>query len=100
MRILWISAVVLLSGLGFPGLESGPASADAPPPGASRFGVARLKYGGGGDWYEDRTSIVNLLRGVREHTSIPLAGDHEAVAEPGAASLFQYPFVFACGHGN
>ncbi len=81
-------------------LALSPANADAPPPGAREFSIARLKYGGGGDWYEDRTSLVNLLRGVREHTSIPLAGDHEAVAEPGAASLFQYPFVFACGHGN
>ena len=29
--------------------------ADAPPPGARDFSIARLKYGGGGDWYEDRT---------------------------------------------
>ncbi len=71
-----------------------------PRPGAREFTIARLKYGGGGDWYEDRTSLVNLLRGVRERTSIPVAGDQEAVVEPGAAALFQYPFVFACGHGN
>ena len=69
-------------------------------PGAREFTIARLKYGGGGDWYEDRTSLVNLLRGVRERTSIPAAGEQEAVVEPGAAALFQYPFVFACGHGN
>jgi len=43
---------------------------------------------------------VNLLRAIRERTSIPVAGDHEAVVEPGSATLFQYPFVFACGHGN
>jgi len=71
-----------------------------PQPGAREFAIARLKYGGGGDWYEDRTSLVNLLRAVRERTSIPVAGDQEAVVEPGAAALFQYPFVFACGHGN
>jgi hypothetical protein len=69
-------------------------------PGAREFTIARLKYGGGGDWYEDRTSLVNLLRGVRERTSIPVGGDQEVVVEPGAAALFQYPFVFACGHGN
>src|SRR5881296_2686237 len=74
--------------------------ADAAPPGARGFGIARLKYGGGGDWYEDRTSLANLLRFARERTSIPVAGDREAVVEPGAAALFQYPFVFACGHGN
>src|SRR5881397_2840908 len=73
---------------------------DAVPPGAREFGIARLKYGGGGDWYEDRTSLTNLLHGLHERTSIPIAGDHEAIVEPGAAALFQYPFVFACGHGN
>jgi hypothetical protein len=74
-------------------------SAQAVPPGAREFSIARLKYGGGGDWYEDRTSLVNLLRGARAR-GIPVAGDREAVVEPGAAALFQYPFVFACGHGN
>ncbi len=78
-----------------------PARAETPtPPGARDFGVARLKYGGGGDWYEDRTSIGNLMRALRQRTSIPVAGDHEAIVEPGSAALFQYPFVFACGHGN
>jgi hypothetical protein len=43
---------------------------------------------------------VNLLRAVRDRTAIPVAGDREAVVEPGAAALFQYPFLFACGHGN
>ncbi|HYM81366.1 MAG TPA: DUF4159 domain-containing protein [Candidatus Limnocylindria bacterium] len=76
------------------------ALAQATAPGVREFGIARLKYGGGGDWYEDRGSLVNLLRGVRDRTSIPVAGDREAIVEPGAAALFQYPFVFACGHGN
>ena len=76
------------------------ASAQTVPPGARSFGIARLKYGGGGDWYEDRTSLRNLLRAVRQRTTIPVAGEQEAIVEPGSAALFQYPFVFACGHGN
>ena len=76
------------------------AAADVVPAGARSFGIARLKYGGGGDWYEDRTSLANLMRHVRERTTIPVAGDREAIVEPGSASLFQFPFVFACGHGN
>ena len=76
------------------------AHSDATPPGASAFGIARLKYGGGGDWYEDRTSMSNLLKAVRERTTISAAGDREAVVEPGSATMFQYPFLFACGHGN
>jgi hypothetical protein len=81
-------------------LGSSLAAAQDTPPGSRAFGIARLKYGGGGDWYEDRTSIVNLLHAVRERTSIPIAADKEAIVEPGAAALFDYPFVFACGHGN
>jgi hypothetical protein len=91
---VWWCAVVLAA------LGTGASWAETVAPGAREFGIARLKYGGGGDWYEDRTSIVNLLRGARERLNIPIAGDQEAVVEPGAAALFQYPMVFACGHGN
>ncbi len=77
-----------------------PAAAQQARPGAREFTIARLKYGGGGDWYEDRTSLTNLLKGLRQRTSIPVGSDQETVVEPGAAALFQYPFVFACGHGN
>jgi len=77
-----------------------PAGAAATPPGARAFGIARLKYGGGGDWYGDQTSLRNLLAGLRERTSVTLAGDDAAVVEPVSAALFQYPFVFAAGHGN
>ena len=93
-------SVGLLAALLLPATCSGPAMADITPPGARGFGIARLKYSGGGDWYEDRTSLVNLLRFVRERTSIALAGDKESIVEPASAALFQYPFVFACGHGN
>ena len=87
----------LLAGSAVPLVD---AAAQTAAPGAREFGIARLKYGGGGDWYEDRTSLVNLLRGVKTRTSIPVSGDREAVVEPGSATLFQYPFLFACGHGN
>jgi hypothetical protein len=79
-----------------PTLGSGQPS----PPGSRAFSIARLKYGGGGDWYEDRTSMVNLMKGLEARTSIPVAGEREAVVEPSSAALFQYPFLFTCGHGN
>ena len=52
------------------------------------------------DWYGDQTSLHNLLVAVRERTNIAVAGTEEAIVEPGSASLFQYPFAFAAGHGN
>lgn len=68
--------------------------------GSREFGIVRLKYGGGGDWYGNQTSLRNLLRALRQRTTTAVAGDQEAVVEPGSAALFQYPFVFASGHGN
>jgi len=79
---------------------SGLALAAPTPPGARAFGIARLKYGGGGDWYGNQTSLKNLMAALRERMDITIAGDDAAVVEPGSATLFQYPFVFAAGHGN
>jgi hypothetical protein len=94
------AAFLALALLAFTPASPRAAAPAAPPPGARDFSIARLKYGGGGDWYEDRTSLTNLLKALGERTSIPVAAEKEAVVEPGAAAIFQYPFVFACGHGN
>ncbi|NOT34373.1 MAG: DUF4159 domain-containing protein [Candidatus Eisenbacteria bacterium] len=94
-----LTAAVIAASLWFAS-PSRSAEAQPAPPGARSFSIARLKYGGGGDWYENRTSLVNLIRGLRTRTTIPVVGDREAVVEPGDAALFQYPFVFASGHGN
>ena len=40
------------------------------------------------------------MAALRLRTSIPVAGDDAATVEPGSAALYQYPFVFAAGHGN
>lgn len=90
-------ALLLIAALA---LVPAPAATETVPAGARAFGIARLKYGGGGDWYEDRTSLHNLLHAMHERLGTVIAGDEEPVVEPGSASLFQYPFVFACGHGN
>ena len=82
MRRLTLLAIVIVFS---PFVDS---HAQTSPPGAREFGIARLKYGGGGDWYEDRTSLVNLLKGVRERTSIAIAGEREAIVEPGSAALY------------
>jgi len=78
----------------------GSAAAAPTPPGARAFGIARMKYGGGGDWYGDQTSLRNLIAALRQRTGLTIAGDDAAVVEPGSAALFDYPFVFAAGHGN
>lgn len=86
--------------IGIVGLAATLAIAAPSTPGGRTFGIGRLKYGGGGDWYGDQTSLKNLLAALRQRSSIPVSGDDAAVVEPGSAALFQFPFVFAAGHGN
>ena len=96
IRILLLAGIAAL----LAALLAAPLVAAPTAPGARAFGIARLKYGGGGDWYGDQTSLRNLMAALRQRTSIPLSGDDAAVVEPGSATLFQFPFVFAAGHGN
>ena len=80
------------------GLACGPAKAFAAQ--GSAFSVGRLKYGGGGDWYGDKTSLKNLLTGVRDRLNIPVAAEEEEVVAPLDEALFRHPFIFMSGHGN
>ena len=36
----------------------------------SQFRIARLKYAGGGDWYNDPSSEVNLLKFAKQYAGI------------------------------
>ncbi len=64
-----------------------------------RVTVARLKYGGGGDWYADPSSLPNFLDAFERRTGIPTAST-EKVIEPGDPELSSYPFLYMTGHGN
>ncbi len=61
--------------------------------------IARIKYGGGGDWYSDDQSLVELLRFTREQTLIDVAPKEEVV-ELGSDKVFTYPYLYLTGHGN
>ncbi len=63
------------------------------------FTVAQLKYGGGGDWYANPSSLPNLIEFVREYTDIPAVYSGKYV-EPGDDDLFNYPYLYMTGHGN
>jgi hypothetical protein len=66
---------------------------------AQGFVVARVKYGGGGDWYNDPSMIPNLSREINERTTLK-AQEEQAVVSLGDEQLFNYPFIFLTGHGN
>jgi hypothetical protein len=63
------------------------------------FTIARLKYGGGGDWYANPSSLPNLLAQINERTSVR-AAPREAVVEIKDPKLFEHPYLYMTGHGN
>ncbi len=63
------------------------------------YRIARLKYNGGGDWYSSRTALNNLISYCNKNLNSNIYED-ESIVEPGSSELFNYPYVFATGHGN
>ncbi len=61
--------------------------------------IARIKYGGGGDWYSNPTSLPNLLKFARESAGIA-AADREEVVSLSGGEIFRYPVAYINGHGN
>jgi len=65
----------------------------------SSFKVAKLKYGGGGDWYANKTALPNLIKFCNAQMKMNIYPE-EDVVEVGSSDIFQYPFVHMTGHGN
>ncbi len=61
--------------------------------------VALLKYGGGGDWYANPTSLPNLIKFSNQNINTRIKSK-PAVVEPSSPDLLSYPFVHMTGHGN
>jgi len=64
------------------------------------FQAARLRYGGGGDWYSNPSSLPNLARAVSERTTIPVEIFDERRVALGDERLYDYPFLYMNGHGT
>jgi len=65
----------------------------------TRFQIARLKYNGGGDWYNDPSAEVNLLKYAAEKCNIKVKAEYVYV-ELSSDDIFRFPFLFLTGHGN
>ena len=63
------------------------------------FRIARLKYDGGGDWYNGQTEEPNLLQFIKEHTNIKVKPEFTSV-DINSDAIFSYPFLFMTGHGG
>jgi hypothetical protein len=65
----------------------------------SALRIGRVKYAGGGDWYNDPSAEVNLLRYARTAAGVDADPAYTAV-EAGSEQLFSFPVLFLTGHGN
>jgi hypothetical protein len=61
--------------------------------------LALLKYGGGGDWYANPTSLTNLASFCNQELGTNLEIEY-ATVEAGSPSVYNHPFLHMTGHGN
>jgi len=66
---------------------------------AEPFSIARVHYDGGGDWYCDPSSLVNLQAFVAESLGIVTTEKEKAVRLLDD-DLFRHPYLYLSGHGN
>src|SRR5258708_5847938 len=61
--------------------------------------IGRLQYDGGGDWYNNPSSLPNLLAAIRQRTTLQVES-RERVVSLHSDDLWEYPFMYMTGHGN
>lgn len=76
-------------------VSSGPVVAQQ----TGAFEIARVKYRGGGDWYNDPSALKNLIAYTNQNVPISIDPDYYDVAL-GSAEIHSYPFLFLTGHGT
>ncbi|MDO9390868.1 MAG: DUF4159 domain-containing protein, partial [bacterium] len=66
---------------------------------AGPIDIARLKYGGGGDWYNDPEEETNLLKEFSARTGVSVRTEKVSLSASDD-DLFLHPFLFITGHGE
>ncbi len=61
--------------------------------------LALLKYNGGGDWYANPTSLINLAAFCNKFLNTNFELEY-ATVDVGSAEIFNHPFLHMTGHGN
>ena len=61
--------------------------------------IAVLQYGGGGDWYSNPTSLINLVEFCNENIQTTIKQKPVTVT-PNSIDIFDFPMVHMTGHGN
>jgi len=66
---------------------------------AQSFKIARVQYGGGGDWYGDERGIETLLAYARAHTLLDVPAKEDVVTLSDDR-VYAYNLLYLVGHGN
>jgi hypothetical protein len=68
-------------------------------PSAPALAIGQLRYGGGGDWYANPSSLPNLLAFIRDRTGLDVAPRPVEIrlTDP---TLRSVPYLYLTGHGN
>ena len=90
---LRLSTFILI--LGFAASLPAPTAAQQ----SGEITLARIKYRGGGDWYNDPSSLKNLAEFSQQQVPIAINPEYDDVSL-GSPDLFDYPFAFLTGHGT
>lgn len=61
--------------------------------------IGKVKYGGGGDWYANKTALPNLIKFCNQQLRTGIYAE-EDIVDLGSSELFQYPYIYLTGHGN
>ncbi len=61
--------------------------------------LALLKYNGGGDWYANPTSLINLAGFCNKFLNTNFDPEY-ATVDVGSTEIYNYPFLHMTGHGN
>lgn len=94
-KVAWLLAFCLLCPVSSLVID-GHASNDT---GNGKLTIARLKYEGGGDWYNDPESLPNLARELQRRAGIDINAEQRVVTL-NDAGLFSSPILFMTGHGE
>jgi hypothetical protein len=65
----------------------------------NKLSVARIKYDGGGDWYGNKTSFINLFKKISKEIDIKTISKETTVSIMDE-TLFDCPIIYIAGHGN
>ncbi|NLI98451.1 DUF4159 domain-containing protein [bacterium] len=61
--------------------------------------LARLQYGGGGDWYNDPDALPNLASQIEKRANVEILKEQKVITLLDM-ELKRYPFLFMTGHGE